>query len=290
MERRITDEHLPGTYQSADKTAKNAQKKYFIYQFCYSLVLISAAIVAYFWPENSFAAIISALLFLFTLVIIAALQIEKPDNLWYNARAIAESVKSNAWRWMMKSDPYSRDIEHSKKVFLDELAKIYNDYEQIFAYTTPDTFDNVPISEMMKDIRNMNFEHRLQVYLDQRIDDQLKWYIHKSKKNEKNSKIFYFCSFILHAIAIILLFYRIQNPISLPVEIVVTCASAVLTWGQSKKFKDLNAVYLLAANEMSIIKAEADEINSNEALSAFVLKSENAFTRERMTFLSRKRI
>jgi len=283
MEIKITDQSLPNTFQSADGTAKKAQNRFYFYQFSYSFVLIGATIVAYFWPENSTAALITAVLFLFTLIIMAALQIEKPDDLWFNCRDIAESVKSDAWRWMMKANPYVNDFEQAKKLFLNELAYIQKDNVQIFTYTKPDTLNNNPISDMMKAVRDQHCNNRLQIYIDQRINEQLDWYKKKTERNEKNSKIYFACSFIFHAIAIIMLFYRIQNPISLPVEIVVTCASAALTWGQSKKYKELNVVYSSAAYEMSIIKAKADEVKSDEDLSSFVLESESAFKNERTT-------
>ena len=220
----------------------------------------------------------------------AALQIEKPDELWNNARDVAESIKSSAWKWMMKADPYLNEFEHSKKLFLNELAIIHKEHPEIFTYTNPDSFNHDPIPDMMKDVREQNFETRLQIYLDQRMNDQQEWYIKKSQKNEKNFIISFICSFILHTIAFIMLLYRIQNPISLPIEIVVTCAGAFFTWGKSKKYKDLKAVYAFASYELSIIKAESDDVKSNDELSDFVLKSENAFTRERITYLSRKKL
>ncbi|MEO1352240.1 MAG: DUF4231 domain-containing protein [Cyanobacteria bacterium J06635_15] len=49
----------------------------------------------------------SALLFLVTLAILIGLRVKRPDDIWYNGRAVAESVKTRTWRWVMRAEPYS---------------------------------------------------------------------------------------------------------------------------------------------------------------------------------------
>src|SRR5690606_15189811 len=36
---------------------------------------------------------------------------QKPDRIWYNARAVAESVKTLTWRYMMRAEPFQATEE-----------------------------------------------------------------------------------------------------------------------------------------------------------------------------------
>jgi hypothetical protein len=67
-----------------------------------------------------------------------------------------------------------------------------------------------------------------------------------------------------------------------------TSASAALTWLQAKKHNELSLSYVLAAQEIVLIKGEALSVNSEKKLSGFVLDAENAFSREHTQWVARK--
>ncbi len=86
-----------------------------------------------------------------------------------------------------------------------------------------------------------------------------------------------------------MLLYRIKDPsFSFPVESVAVAAGAVLTWLQAKKHNELNSSYALAAHEIVLIKGESLDVETEQNLSAFVLDSENAFSREHTQWTARK--
>ena len=62
-----------------------------------------------------------------------------------------------------------------------------------------------------------------------------------------------------------MLLYLIKDSsMSLPIEVVATAASAVLTWLQAKKHSELNSSYSLAAHEIILIKSEAESVDSED--------------------------
>ena len=111
---------LPGIYQSADEASCNAQSSYFFALCSYLILLVAAAFVSFMWTKDSYGAIASAALFLITLGILIALRVKRPDDLWYNGRAVAESVKTRAWRWVMRAEPYedTKILEIVSKQFI----------------------------------------------------------------------------------------------------------------------------------------------------------------------------
>lgn len=287
----IKEEDFPALYKSADSASLKAQSAYFNALKCYLMLLIIAALVSFSYPADVYAAIASASLFLITLGILIWLKVKKPEDTWYNGRAVAESVKTRTWRWMMKAEPYESDgpNEQVKKEFLNDLKEILNQNRSLARELewTPDL--GGAISGAMIDVRSLPWEKRLEVYVSERIDNQSHWYSTKSQLNKRLSKQWFVVSIVLHSLAILLLLYRIKEPsASLPIEVVATAASAVLTWVQAKKHNELNSSYALAAHEIVLIKAESVSVTEENHLSEFIINSESAFSREHTQWVARK--
>ncbi len=287
----IEGDTLPGLYQSADKASLNSQSGYFFGLWAYLVLLVLAALVSYIWPKNPYGAIVSASLFLVTLGILIALRLIRPDDLWYNGRAVAESVKTRTWRWCMRAEPYQNcdNVDLVSRQFINDLKTILTQNRSLSKTLDAEAGVNDPISETMYRIRALPYEDRLEIYKKQRIDNQANWYSLKSQFNKRKARQWFWISVFFHALAIAMLLYRILDPLlGLPVEVVATAAAAVLTWLQAKKHNELNSSYALAAHEIILIKGEALSVKSEKELSEFVLDSENAFSREHTQWTARK--
>jgi SMODS and SLOG-associating 2TM effector domain 3/SMODS and SLOG-associating 2TM effector domain 1 len=282
---------LPGLYQSADKASLNAQLLYFWCLRFYLILLIAAALVSFLWPKDPYGAMASAALFLVTLGILIALRVNRPDDLWYNGRAVAESVKTRSWRWSMRAEPYedTDNIEIVSKQFINDLKAILEQNRSLSKNLQPSAEIQDPISETMREIRKLPIESRLEIYKGQRINNQAKWYALKSQFNKHRAMQWFWVSVFLHTTAIAILLYRIKNPaLSLPVEVVATAAGSALTWLQAKKYNELSSSYTLAAHEIVLIKGEALSVKTEKDLSEFVFNSETAFSREHTQWAARK--
>ncbi len=288
---KIKSSEMPGLYQSADRASLDAQSSYFTGLRWYLVLLICAAFISYARPNDLIGALLSASLFLITLGILVFIRVKKPDDIWYNGRAVAESVKTRAWRWMMRAEPYEdhQNIEIVSKQFINDLKAILSQNKSLsHSLQSTDAVDD-PISQPMKDIRTLSVSERLGIYVDQRIQNQVNWYWTKSGFNKRRAQQWFWVSVFLHASAIAMLLYRIKDPtFSLPVEVVATSAGAVLTWLQAKKHNELNSAYALAAHEIVLIKGESASVCREQQLSEYVVNSEAAFSREHTQWVARK--
>ncbi|POZ49687.1 DUF4231 domain-containing protein [Methylovulum psychrotolerans] len=287
----INDQDLPGLYQAADGASLRAQSIYFWGLGVYLVLLLCAALVSFTWPTNILGALTSAALFLLTLGILIGLKVKKPDDIWYNGRAVAESVKTRSWRWMMQAEPYQDVGSHeiTSKQFISDLKSILIQNRSLSHELTSSTSVLDPISTKMNAVRQLSLPERLEIYQEQRINNQANWYSKKSIFNKKRAFQWFCASVILHAIAIIMLFYRITEPTaSVPVEVIATAAGTVLTWLQAKKHGELNSSYGLAAHEIVLIKGEALSVKCEKEFSEFVINSESAFSREHTQWTARK--
>lgn len=284
----MDESDYPLLYQAADNASLKAQTTYFRSIQIYLVLLVAAAVTTYLWPESTYGAIASAALFFSTLMILVGLHIKKPVDIWYNGRAVAESVKTRSWRWIMKAEPYHNDSQQNAETkFLEDLKHILQHNRALSAYL--DSPSGNGITEKMKNFRQLSWEERLKLYSKHRIQNQANWYSMKAAFNKKRARMWLVTAIILHAAAIMLLLYKINAPtLSLPIEVIAVIASAVLTWIQAKKHSELNSSYSLAAYEITLIAEEASHVNSDASLSDYILNSEAAFSREHTQWVARK--
>jgi len=292
-EKKLGDECFPALFQAADDASLTAQSNYYFALKSYLFLLVIAALISFYYPTDLIGALASASLFLITLCILIWLKVQKPEDTWYNGRAVAESVKTRTWRWVMKAEPYDNDVpdEQSRKEFLSDLKSILDQNRSLSGHLESENTNGDAISIQMSDIRSLTLEERLEIYKNERVKNQADWYAKKSQFNKRRAKQWFIVSVFLHAIAIGLLMWRITDPtLTLPIEVVATGASAILTWLQAKKHNELNSSYSLAAHEIVLIKSEAESITSDRDLSNFVVNSESAFSREHTQWSARKNV
>jgi hypothetical protein len=290
---KLDDDCLPSLFQTADHASLTAQSNYYFALKSYLYLLVIAALLSFYFPTDLVGALAAVSLFLITLCILIWLKVQKPEDTWYNGRAVAESVKTRTWRWVMKAEPYDDNVsdEQSRKEFLLDLKSILDQNRSLSGYLQSHRTSGEAISIEMSNIRKLPFEERLDIYKKERVKNQADWYAKKSLFNKRRAKQWFIVSVILHAVAVALLLWRITDPaLSLPIEVIATGASAVLTWLQSKKHNELNSSYSLAAHEIVIIKSEAESVDSEVMLSNFVVNSESAFSREHTQWSARKNV
>lgn len=289
----INEKELPGLYQCADRASGKAQKRYFNGIAWYLILLIVAAASTYYadGSNSSLFNIISAGFFLITLSITIWLKFSKPEDIWYNGRAVAESVKTRTWRWMMRAEPYndSDNIEIVRRQFISDLRTILKQNDSLIGKIGLEASIEDPISDKMLEVRRLSREERLVLYRKERIENQALWYSGKATFNKKKASFWFWATIVLHAIALILLLYNIKEPfIKLPIEVVAVGASSILTWLQAKKHSELSSSYSLTAHEIILIRSESVDINSESDFSNFIINCENAFSREHTQWFARK--
>lgn len=289
----MEENDFPALYNAADSASLNAQDNYFNALKLYLYLLVAAAIVAFCWAQNVYGAITSAALFLITLGILVFLKVKTPEDIWYNGRAVAESVKTRTWRWIMKAEPYNEEVseDQAQRELLSDLKAILDQNRSLSGSLewTPDLGE--AISSKMISIRALPWQERLSIYKRDRIDNQSIWYSKKSQFNKRRAKQWFVASVILHSAAVLMLLYRIKEPVTpLPIEVVAAAASAVLTWVQAKKHNELNSSYALAAHEIVLIKGESVSVQDESHLSEFIINSESAFSREHTQWTARKSV
>lgn len=283
----------PALYQSADLAARRSQSSHLNLLRCHFLLLIAGAGLGAYGVQNKISAIFAAVVFIGAVSLSIFMAVRQYEKTWYRSRAVAESVKTSTWRFMMRSEPYQEEGTSTQKAkvdFRNLLHKILAEHCDLAQEFCGEISTLEQITEKMMEIRALPLNERIQFYQSKRIDEQRDWYARKSNNN-RWCWILWFCILVLlQSTAVTLTLIRIAFPEwnYWSLQVVVVAAGCVLTWLQVKRFREISAAYALTAHEIGIIKTELQDIKSEEYFSKFVGDAENAFSREHTQWVARK--
>jgi len=284
-------EDYPGLYRAADSASVKAQRAYLRSIKWHMSTLVLGATLAINPLPSAIYSLLNAAIFLGALGISIVIATKRYERAWYSARAVAESVKTASWRYMMRAEPFldAESVRHVNEVFRDLLAGILSTNNQIGDLLSGEDCARDQITIMMQKSRALSIGERKSLYLTARIDEQRAWYANKSAYNKTRSSQFFALLVTLQSIAVFLVLSRIAFPAWMiwPTEAFVVAAGAVVTWIQLKRFQGIATAYALTAHEIGIIKTKIDESNSNESFSDFVRDAENAFSREHTQWIAK---
>ncbi|MEQ6121011.1 DUF4231 domain-containing protein [Reichenbachiella sp. MALMAid0571] len=288
---KISSEDYPSLYQSANNASLEAQNNHLTVIRSYLILLFLGSVLTIYADKNSVWAIIGALVFLGTLSLTIFQSVKRFDRIWYNGRAVAESVKTRAWRYMMRAEPYfdAENVQVVRASLRNDLREILKQNMNLGVHLGDQNSTKDIISEKMNLIRALSLDERIEIYKRERIDNQRNWYANKAGINRRVSKRWFIFLIVVHVAIITLLLIQIKFPDRIfPTESLIVIAGGIITWIQVKKYQDLTTAYSLTAHEIGIVKGESESIRSEEQFSDFVKDAENAFSREHTQWIARK--
>jgi len=285
-------ESYPALYRAADTASMKAQRRYLAAVSVYSSLLIVAAGLAVYGITETKAAVAAALVIIGSTLISIWMILSEDEDVWYRTRAVAESVKTSAWRFMMRADPFvdAESVEVVMSRFRARLKSILQEHKDLAHELGGNVSREEQITECMRDKRCMSVDDRVDFYRKHRIDEQRTWYARKSADNKRSGRRWFGVLVLCQGMAIVLVTLRVAYPSwgYWPAEVFVVSAGAALTWIQVKRFRELAAAYGLTAHELGVIRGELESVSTEEELAQFVMDSESAFSREHTQWLARK--
>jgi hypothetical protein len=285
----MKESDFPGIYQAADTLSGNAQAHFFTALVLNLLSLVLAAMVSVVNYPHWISAVVQAVLLAGAMASSVYLALVRPERLWYSGRAVAESIKTLVWRYVSRAEPFHEADDVSKQLLLEKLKQVVKQNKAISDKLITHLKEK-QISDMMVQLRSGSFDERRNTYIQHRINDQLAWYEKKATFNKRASSRFFATLVLINAIALLCALIKIANVQYqyFPTDILIAIAASLLTWMQAKRFSELSASYALTANEIGIVREQADDLVSDGALSSFVGDAENAFSREHTQWVARK--
>jgi hypothetical protein len=284
----------PALYQAASEASRGGQNTYKrLFGTDLALVVAGAMLGALaFLVPKAYAAYFAAVAAIVLLGSIVAKYVNKQradDKEWFDGRAVAESVKTLTWRYMMCLEPFEDDATADQK-FIEELDAIRGARSGLQFRVGALGEGAEQITPRMREVRQMPVEERRNLYVKERLEDQARWYAGKSEDNRRLASRLFWAALAAQFVALALAVWRVASPsagLSL-VGPLLALAAAFTAWTQLGRNDELRQSYALANQELLSIKALADTVDTDEGLAKLVRNGEGAISREHTMWIAKR--
>ena len=277
---------MPGLFVAADQTSIEGQRRH-LRAIRAQLVLLTAAaaLSAFTWriePDGAdWAAFAAGSAFVMAGFVRIHHFTTQPDKTWFDARAVAESVKTLAWRYAVGGAPFPVSLDQAEvdREYVTRSASFLDQLGSSTVLVIGDRRDE--ITPWMRELRAKSLTERRAAYDGGRLEDQLGWYSRKARANLRSGARLNVVTLALEGAGAVGAFLTATGTVRVDLLGFAGAAVAALTaWGQAKQNSTLASSYSVAAHELSGIRSLAEEPSSEEEWAAFVAEAEEAISRE----------
>lgn len=287
----MTEQDYPNIFTTADGASKEAQNRYVRLNISILSLIVLTTISTFVSDAPKWLSIFSSILLVISTILTVFIFFFKPEKVWYDGRAIAESAKSLTWKFMMGVSPFSFSLttEKAEEKLLKNLKQIIGQKKEFYKLIGEQFGEREQITPTMIAIREKSFLDKVQFYSLARLEEQRKWYSKKSKLNRTNKNIALSCLIAFQLFAIIALVMEIYDSIEFTLTpLFATLATSTIALLQLKRFQELTESYGITATELSLINSKTSHIKDEEDLENFVNDAETAISREHTLWLARR--
>jgi hypothetical protein len=186
---------------------------------------------------------------------------EKPQSLWYEGRAAAESVKTLVWKYVVRAWPFAGEGESldSDNAYLEQMSEVFAAFQK--SPVIPPGAKPMITDEMHR-LRQTPLSVRRDLYLQERIRAQRTWYLSRADRCENATTTWQLVSTGTIILAVVVALTQFLGILDLHLlGVCTTIAAAVTAWIQLKQFRPLAAAYRLAASELDLIEAQLSRLD-----------------------------
>jgi hypothetical protein len=288
----FTDADLPALFRSADSLSSRGRIRRRNFFIVFLICDLGAAFCSAFEDHPRGLSIAALVLLTVGLTGTIALLQESPEADWYRGRALAESVKTLSWRYMMCAEPYSHGLPpgEADRKLIQELSALLKVDRGLSKGLNLLGDDGLQIADKMREVRSSDVGSRKSFYLNLRLKDQKRWY---SRSADRAHKWLTRCRWTLVGIQLCLVLTAIstlpwpRQPFS-AVGLMSALAASVIAWQHMNEFGGLAVAYNLTAHELAGQESLIGPVDTNKSLEDFVLNAERAISREHTLWRARR--
>ena len=282
----MTDADLPGFFHDAERTSRRGQRL----TLTWSRIRLISAVAAAFggaleWEQKTAVhpwGLLALVAFSVALVVEILLWTQQPERDWHSGRAVAESIKTLAWRYAVAGAPFPADVARPRALFQQRVGEVVAQSEQ----RLPLDNDDPSATAAMTALREAPFEQRRTTYLENRLQEQKEWYTGKARADRRWAMRWRMALVVGEVLAIVLAGGRAFNVWEVDYSGILAAAVASgAAWLATRRHSSQATGYSLAARELVLVRAallEADERSWAEA----VAEAEETISREHRTWLA----
>lgn len=245
---------LPEIHNAADRASRRGQLMYVRLSATRLASLFLAAVSgAVTFSIDGFDASGLVLLASFAVAALAELLLIlfQPERDWYAGRALAESMKTLAWRFAVMGEPFgpSLRLEEARAILrqrVDEVTQRGRDRIDLDRGAAIAT-------DSMVEMRGLPLSVRRAAYIAHRTDEQREWYSSKAVYNARRATAMRYFLLIGEVVALVLaaLAFGRDEPFDFA-GVAAAMVAGVAAWLAIKQHSQLTSAYRVAAAELAI--------------------------------------
>lgn len=231
---------------------------------------------------------------LLDLILLWVMRARRYERIWFDCRAIAESVKTISWKYVMGVAPFKKSVRSSKndKLFLEELREIRKNRSGAEKHFVDWSTGDGSISGDMRKLRFKSFKERKSIYLQKRLLNQKNWYFDKARFNKTKDSYYYWAVAFFQILALV--FSLIQLNVGLisfnATAVFMALAGVLIAWTQIKNYPELGQTYALAGQELASLEGLAASQTKERDFEELVIQVEATISREHTLWCARRNI
>jgi len=275
LKRGLLNDDLPALFTSADTASMHGQRAYV---HGVRLRLLLAIVAAALGLLNAkLAAALIAVAFAAMVLVELTLRARRPEEVWYDGRAVAESVKSLAWRYSVAGLPFATGVENDgERRFAAELETLLTDVR-----TRVDGGARTAVTEGMRELRKSDLEVRKAAYLAGRVEVQREWYASRAARNEVRARWWRATLVGVEVVGVLVAVGRAAGLLDVDFAgVLATLVAAGAAWSGMRQHSTLARAYLFAASELAIARGRLAAVVDEEGWAREVNDTEEAVSRE----------
>jgi hypothetical protein len=188
----LSDNYLPPLFVVSDRRALSRQSESFYAVRTQLMLLLSATAMAMLAErfDSHIPAALAALLYAFTIAVGLHTARRRARAQWRAHRDVAELLKSLAWQYMMHGGPFHSRVADPDGLFAERLEERLRELRRV---GWEDSRSGVhargagQITPVMRAVRAKSFAARRDIYLRDRLLEQLFWYKNRSAQSHRAS-------------------------------------------------------------------------------------------------------
>lgn len=283
----LTDADLPGTWKNADDESKRGQRlTLWLTGGKVGGGLLAAFGGAVSWHVHQIDVSAWIILVGFLVALICELTSWKTEceRTWYEGRAVAESVKTLAWRYAVGADPFPFSLDQDIAITL--LRKRISSITQEVSGRIIFDADDALTTPKMDNLRCRTFTERRDAYILGRTGDQKIWYATKARTNRHKARVWRIILLISELLALILAAGRVFGEWEMEFAgLLAALIAAGTAWISVKQFSSLATAYAVATKELGLQESKLRTVRS-EDWPLVAADAEEAISREHTTWLA----
>jgi hypothetical protein len=289
----IGESDLPALFCAADYAAQRSQRMH-IALTASNLGLLGLGALLDLAPGNIFSRVpcevCAGVCFLLACLVTVLSSTLKLERKWYTARAVAESARTLAWKYMMRvRHRAARPDELSSDLHLTaELAAILEGYQEIGPMMGGKHGQGDQITPVMRLVREHGLEERRQIYLNQRVKTQRKWYADSSNRNSSRSTLVAVLVALAQLLALAAAGATLAGTQMKWSSAFAGAASSLIGWGKLRQYSELAESYGVAAQDLGLVEERGRGQLNEQEFWEFVEDSEAAISSVQIAWRARR--